>query len=301
MARDWESTFRSWSKPSSDTEHDKCANAESMIRDAIEECPGLAEKTVEVFAQGSYRNNTNVRLDSDVDICVRCMDVCYPDFSGVPGLTLQDVGMVEASYAYSRFKNDVGSALSEKFGEGGITWGPKAFDVHENTYRVDADVVACFEHRRYFRKADGRLDYLSGTVFRADGGGKIVNWPHQHYENGVKKNRATGNRYKYITRVLKRLRNEMVAKGITAAKPIPSYLIECLVWNIPNEGFEHDEYVADVRFALGDTFNHTMREDGCQEWGEVNELKYLFRSSQPWTRQQAHDFLGAAWDYIGFE
>ena len=35
--------------------------------------------------------------------------------------------------------------------------------------------------------------------------------------------------------------------------------------------------------------------------GEVNELKYLFRSGQPWTRQQAYGFVAAAWNYIGFE
>lgn len=163
--------------------------------------------------------------------------------------------------------------------------------------------MPCFEHRRYTgeRLYDGSYYYLSGTEFRPDSGGRVINWPQQHYENGVAKNDATGNRFKYITRVLKRLRNEMADKGITAAKPIPSYLIECLVWNVPNEGFGHDTYTADVRYVLAHTFNETINDEKCSEWREVNELKYLFRIGQPWTRQQAHDFLSAAWDYIGFE
>jgi hypothetical protein len=37
MASDWEETFRSWSKPSSDSEQEKCENAERMIREAIME------------------------------------------------------------------------------------------------------------------------------------------------------------------------------------------------------------------------------------------------------------------------
>jgi len=44
-----------------------------------------------------------------------------------------------------------------------------------------------------------------------------------------------------------------------------------------------------------------MQYDKCSEWGEVSELKYLFRSPQKWTREQAHKFIDAAWDYIGFE
>jgi hypothetical protein len=56
----------------------------------------------------------------------------------------------------------------------------------------------------------------------------------------VAKNNATGGRFKRIVRVLKRLRNEMADHDVAAAKPIASYLIECFVWNVPNEGFGHE-------------------------------------------------------------
>lgn len=270
MARDWEATFRNWSKPSSDTEAAKSGNAESMIRDAIRDSDTLSERNIEIFAQGSYRNNTNVRQESDVDICVRCMDVIYPDYSKVPGLTGSSLGFSTASYTYREFKAEVEQALVQKFGASGVTRGAKAFDVHENTYRVDADVVACFEHRRYFRTSAGGVDYWSGTEFHPDNGGKIINWPHQHYENGVAKNKGTGNRFKYITRVIKRLRNEMAANGIAAAKPIPSYLIECLAYNAPDDAFGHDEYVANVRSILAHTFNNTIRDVDCTDWCTVD-------------------------------
>ena len=223
MARDWESTFRDWSKPSSDTEEQKCENAERMIRDSIKESSSLADKNIEIFPQGSYRNNTNVRQDSDVDICVRCLDVIFTDFSMASGFSIEDVGLVDADYTYSQFKNDVENALVDKFGRRAVTRGNKAIDIHENSYRVDADVVACFEHRLYTsRGTNGRYNYLSGNEFRPDKGGRIINWPNQNYYNGVEKNKATGNRFKYITRVLKRLRNDMIENNIAAAKPISS-------------------------------------------------------------------------------
>jgi hypothetical protein len=300
--RDWEQTLREWSKPSSATEQGKCENAERMIREAIDESEALSGLTIEVFPQGSYRNNTNVRLDSDVDICVRCMNPFFADYSMAPGAGREACGNVAATYSFAQLRDDVESALVAKFGRKGVTRGKKAFDVHANTYRVDADVVACFEHRRYTRRnADGLWLWESGTAFIPDGStGRVINWPHQHYENGVRKNERTGFRFKYITRALKRVRNEMNEMGIPEAAPIPSYLIECLVWNAPNNCFGHEQYRQDMRAVLAHTFNATMTFETCKEWGEVNELKYLFRESQPWTRARANAFLDAAWHYIGF-
>jgi hypothetical protein len=196
----------------------------------------------------------------------------------------------------------VGVALVQKFGARGVTRGKKAFDVHENTYRIDADVVPVFEHRRYNGLwVGGTPDYHSGVEFHPDSGGQIINWPQQTHENGVAKNNATGRRYKATIRILKRLRNEMQEVGIPAAHGVASFLIESLVWNAPDEHFGHDDYTAMMRAVLASIFNDTIRDETCSEWGEVNELKYLFRDGQPWTRAQAHGFLSAAWDYLGFE
>lgn len=297
---DWEETFRNWKNPSSDTEAAKCENAEKKVRAAIWNCPVLSRRNIEIFAQGSYRNNTNVRLESDVDICVRCMDVCWTDFEQAPGNTNTSAGYTNSEYHYSQFKNEVGDALVRMFGKSGVTRGNKAFDIHETANHVDADVVPTFEHRRYYLDR-GRLAYFSGTEFRPDNGGSIVNWAHQHFDRGVEKNNDTNYRFKYITRVIKRLRYKMDADGKTAAKGIPSYLIECLTYNVPNDHFGHNTYTAAVKAVLAQAFNHTMDDDKCKEWLEVSRLKYLFRSSQPWTRQQAHAFISAAWDYLGFE
>ena len=56
-----------------------------------------------------------------------------------------------------------------------------------------------------------------------------------------------------------------------------------------------------VRAVLAYLFNNTINDADCKEWGEVSGLKYLFRTSQPWTRNSAHQFLNDAWDYIGFK
>src|SRR5207253_2817275 len=130
----------------------ECNNAETAIRKAIKASPALAKREIKVSAQGSYYNRTNVREDSDVDVYVRCSDSLFSD---VPeGMSYSDFGLISPSaYPYSQFKKDVKSALEDYFGAEHVTPGKKAFDIKENTYRIAADVLPCFEHRRYY--ADG--------------------------------------------------------------------------------------------------------------------------------------------------
>ncbi len=295
---DWETTFRGWANPLSETEQTKCDNAERMIRDAVRNHSGLAALGVIVFPQGSYRANTNVRLDSDVDICVCCTKFFYAEYA--EGITSSSVGNSGSDFSYGLFKNIVGEALTKKFGKDGVTRGNKAFDVHENSYRIDADVVPTFQHRRYFRNISGAIDFVAGVEFHPDNGGTVINWPEQTHRNGVNRNNATGRRYKSVIRVLKRLRNRMQAEGIPESKNIASFLIECLVWNVPPDRFGHERIADDVKEVLSDAWFNTYLASQSRDWREVNELKYLFRNTQPWTVQQAEAFLWAARSYLGY-
>jgi len=76
-SRDWESIFHTWAQPPSTTEREKCEHAELAVRKAIDANKRIAGKDIQVFAQGSYRNRTNARQDSDVDICVRCTNTFF--------------------------------------------------------------------------------------------------------------------------------------------------------------------------------------------------------------------------------
>lgn len=293
MPRDWEAQFREWAKPPGKTEQDRCDNAASAIRNAIKASDQLRAREVSVFTQGSYRNNTNVRKDSDVDIGILCKDTFCFDLP--EGTTRDAFGFETATYGYDEFKNDVEAALVGYFGRASVTRGNKAFDVHETSYHVEADVAAFFEHRRY--SEDGA--YLEGVELRTDNEhNRIINWPEQHYTNGCRKNTNTGTRFKSIVRVLKALSNEMRERGVSGGD-IPGFLIECLVWNVPNDKFQNSTYTADVKAALVFLYEYTKTDDPCREWGEVSELKYLFRPVQKWSREQANAFTAAAWTYAG--
>ena len=295
----WEETFNQWSKPPGKTEQDKMDNAETAIKKAIAKHDRLSNMDITVSTQGSYQANTNVTQDSDVDVCVRLNStffVRYPE-----GKNRENYGNIAGSISFSTYKDLVHEALNDHFGVQYVTHGDKAFYIHSNSYRVDADVLPAFAYRYYY--GDSYEDYIQpvGVAFIPDKGGRIENWPDQTYSNGVDKNKATSLRYKKIIRIIKNLRNEMQEEKINAANNIASFLIESLVWNTPDNYFNCTNYTDDVKNVLAHTFNATMSDEKCDKWYEVNEIKYLFRLSQPWSRIQAHNFLLAAWDYIGFE
>ena len=93
----------------------------------------------------------------------------------------------------------------------------------------------------------------------------------------------------------------MASNGIKSAENAPSFLIECLVFNASIPCFQYQLFKPMMRAVLAELFNNTLSIEKCSEWGEVSELKYLFRGSQPWPRESAHQFLSDAWNYIGYE
>src|SRR5207302_6691825 len=69
-----------WIKPSSESEQTQQARAETMVVNAIRSSAAFARSSVSVYAKGSYPNNTNVRIDSDVDVVVELSDCIYWDY-----------------------------------------------------------------------------------------------------------------------------------------------------------------------------------------------------------------------------
>jgi hypothetical protein len=284
-----------WASPPSQSEQDRMNNAERAVRNAISDSDQLRARDIRVFAQGSYRNRVNVRADSDVDIAVVCSNTFF--WVGPDGSTAETLGIFPATYLFDMFRQEVGEALIDYFGGAAVTPGDKAFDIKENTYRVEADVAPFFDHRRYSEKDC----YLEGVEMLTRAGRRIINWPDHHYNNGVAKNDRTGRSFKGCVRILKTLRYAMIEDNIGSAKDATSFLMECLIWNVPDEDVARWTWEDRLRACLAHLYNNTRNFEDCREWGEVSELIYLFQGGQPWSWQSAHQFISDCWDYVGFE
>ena len=77
------------------------------------------------------------------------------------------------------------------------------------------------------------------------------------------------------------------------------YLFECMTWNVPNAAFAESTWDTRVQAVLAHLWINTQDDANCTSWCEVDDIKYLFRASQPWTRAAAHTFINEARDFVG--
>lgn len=299
MAKFSEEQLITMTKPASRSEEDKLINAESMARSAINSDPTLKSKNIEIFGQGSYKNNTNIRLNSDVDINIKYEDAFYyyiPNDKKEEDYGLDKLG--KSSYSFSQFKDDVEEALAQSFGRNQVVRGNKCFTVKGNSYRMGMDVVPTFSYRRYLLNGN----YIEGVVFFADDSNlKVVNYPKQHVENGIVKNNNTSRIFKRLTRVFKNIKIRMKEDIYFDNENISSFLLECLVWNVPNNIFnDYDNWNDRLSQSIVYLYNNTKGDSKCKEWGEVSDLLYLFTDNRKWKEKEVNEYLGEMWRYLEY-
>ena len=135
-----------------------------------------------------------------MDVGVMLYDFFFDEYPA--GRTRADFGFSAAGYSFSQFKNELEAALVDHFGRAAVKRGNKAFNISENTYHVEADVVPLWEFRQYWESRD----YRAGVALMTDQGRRIENYPERlaehwpstplHYENGNSKNTNTSRRYR---------------------------------------------------------------------------------------------------------
>jgi len=283
---DWESKFSAWSQGPGKSEAERCENARRVVTNCLTDAGVLRKYGLEVFAQGSYPNRTNIPQESDVDICVRTDQVFFGEYP--QGLTRESFGFLEAPFTYRQFKDDVGRALAERFADE-VTRGDKCFTLHENTHHVDSDIVPTFEHRRYYQRYPQK--FHAGTAFIPDSAAMpIYNWPLQHIANGRAKHARTGDRFKKVVRILKRLQFDMIENGAIKEKMIPSYALECCAYNIADALFKTPSWFDQMKTAIAEIHGAATTASDGDRWVEVNELKWLFHGA-PWTKEQVADLM----------
>lgn len=213
-----------------------------------------AGKSFEVFLQGSYGNDTNIYAESDVDVVIRLDSIYHYDTSKLNPQDLQafQSTLVPGTYSYSDFKSHVIAALQKSFGQNDVKAGKKAVKIKANGNRRNADVVVATEFRLYYSTASG-AKFHQGICFFTPDGTRIANYPKQHSENCTTKHQATNQWFKPMVRILKNMRSKLVDDGVIEAGSAPSYFIEGLLYNVPNDKFGtsyEDTFVAALNWIL---------------------------------------------------
>ena len=291
-----EEQLKIYAAPLSETENQKCLNAISMVRDALKklgltddnkpilrmhsdtyayvlEMRGLyTDRKVKIFVQGSYANDTNVRTESDVDVAIIQEEVFKPVYR--TGITGSNYNFSDAPIPSKTFKDEVQECLVDMFGND-VERRNKSVKVHGNTYRKDIDTVPCMRYRDY--SEDYRFDetnFMGGIVITADTGEVILNYPEQHIRNGLQKNGSTERVYKRMVRIIKKMRYLMEDKFIASASNVSSFVLESLLWNIPDNVYL--KYKSIYRFTFDEVIQYAhSNKSSFIIYKEANGIKPL--------------------------
>ncbi len=196
------------------------------IRKAMDEHKGLSQFNFEVFLQGSYKNDTNLGGDSDVDVVMRLASKLKPRMAVPTGKQLKkDVSHKVAHQRWKSFHDEALKAMRAAYGKDASS-GRKTIKVAKGKIQADADLVVTLSYR------EGIAFYLS------DEGRWVVSYPQQHHQRGSKKEKTTGGRFKRAVRMFKAARNRLIEKKVLTKDDAPSYFIECLLYNVPDRLFK---------------------------------------------------------------
>ncbi|HEX7930448.1 MAG TPA: nucleotidyltransferase [Sphingomicrobium sp.] len=286
-----EAQLETWSKQGSVTQSQATY---ATVRTCLEASDApYAGRSKSIFLQGSYGNDTNIYADSDVDVVIVTDSVFYhSDDDLVPDeqTAIRAVLKGGGGYTYNQFKADVLAQLSKKFGSA-VKPGKKAIFVKGQGSRRDTDVLPAVEFRRYTRfKTYTDSDYYEGITFWTSDGVQITNYPKHHSSNATAKHQATNGYFKPTVRIFKNMRNAMIAKGYLAEGIAPSYFLEGMLYNVPNNQFG-GRYAATCANALN-WLNKCNRDTLLC----ANERYYLLRANSPvcWNPQHFESYLSAA-------
>lgn len=228
-----EAQLQTWSHQGAVT---TASNTNSAIHNALHaQNSPIRDRDFNVYLQGSYKNDTNIRGDSDVDIVVQLNSTFEYDLSVLSEEEKRLFGQsypTSATYLWRNFRDDTLRALIAYFGAQNVTEGNKSLKVKGGSGRLRADVIACLQYRKYLRFRSLQVQpYIEGIVFYTIREGRqIINFPRPHYDNGVDKHspQRTNGWYKPTVRLFKNARTYLIDRNVISEDLAPSYFLECL-------------------------------------------------------------------------
>ncbi len=287
-----ESQLETWAKQGSVTQS---SITYQIIRNALLDSKAVyADKAFEVFLQGSYGNDTNIYAESDVDTVMRLNSIYGYDISALPSKQQAafQQATTAATYTFAEFKQGVITRLTNAFGADYVKSGNKAIKIKAGGSRRSADVVVCYQYRRYLRfNSLSDYKYVPGIIFPSASGGMIINYPKLHSANGTAKHQATNNNFKPLVRIFKNMRGKLEADGLIEKGIAPSYFIEGLLYNVPKGNFSgsYAQIVLNILKWISQTTDRS-------NFVCVNEQYPLLRNNDPvcWPVANGEKFINEA-------
>ena len=304
----WEARFTHWERSPSDTETQQIRRARDMVRDALAQNIWLRSQGVALQPQGSFTNRTNRRNQADIDLRVQHPHIKIefaPDVVFETAWAAGGYGPISSPLEnlFPVMRSEIEVELVRRFGRVNVEPGSKAIRVKGLAgSRSEVDVVPAVSFHRVSNSSfAGSFVTVAGIAILSSDGQWTINYPEQHLANGRAKRLSTGHQFKRVVRIIKSLRKDMKDRGILKQK-VPSFLIECLVYNVADKHFivAGDDRYARVKRVLQEIYS-SLNAGILSPYFmmEVNGIKSLFGQGQAWSVEDAQSFVAMALAHLG--
>lgn len=300
----WNDRLTHWERPASDSEEIQIQRAAGMVRTALSGNLWLTSESVVISPQGSYFNNTNVRLESDMDLraihplvrIVYANDVIVEYAEKVHGIRQSARYFTDVA---ADMRREITASLTQRFGTANVdASGNKAIRLKKvSGSRADVDIAPGFNYIwMWWDHPAQQYRQAAGITILGKDGTWIHNFPEQHYANGVNKRTHTAQRFKRHVRIFKRLRDELVRERKLVSGRVPSFLVECLTYAVEDRYFlvETDDRYDRANRILQRMWELLENPSWTSTATEINSIKFLFHVTQPWTVDDAKGFVALA-------
>lgn len=232
--------------------------------------------------QGSYVNFTGIKDNSDVDLVIKLTNYIKSNID----LTTMYKNINTPPYTFHTFKEDLHKTLINCYGKNKVIVDSKSIKVNiEGNFW--ADVVPAFQYYNW-QFVDTKPKVIKGIYLETENGEPIINFPNQHQNNGQKKSNETNEVSREMVRVFKNVKTYLVENQLIDKIVAPSYFIENLIYNVPNEYFTKN-----LQETFLNILNHLIQSN-IETFKCQNEQDYIFGNNiWHWNTIDAHTFISA--------
>ena len=266
--------------------------------------PKVRPGDVEIYMHGSYANQTNIYFPSDMEIVVELKTNIPKSHYRIHNNYFVEVAL---DFTPQDFSELFFAALTE-LTEGRATQHDKWIEIPKsNTIKHKIEVVPAFSFN-YTESAEPvvtdptlqvqpNIDKVFRGILLWDAGveSHIVTFPTLHQKHGHAKNLATNGGFLRMTRLFKTLNK--VGQREADFDRIRGYFVQCLLFNVPNALFIHDDPRSETTPEASDRIvfykilnfllNTEIDDFACQ-----NLVWELFGSAEEfWKLESGRDFI----------
>ena len=264
------------------------------IKRLKKEFPFFSESDVQIYIQGSYQNGTMVDELAKLEIVVEFGQNSFATLEKLPKLKISRIwsdeedGILVKKRVVS-FKPNVHLGIIKKIlleslmaqtGNDGIYNNSKSIYIPAyKSNKIPCEILPCYT----LNNTPGNESVI---IYDAYINKYVAAFPKLHCKNLATKNEETEGNFIQVVRIFRNIRDILIKNEVIKDSFAPSYFLECLLYNIPNELYKGG-LSSMILKILNYLINCNLNDFICAH----EQFKMFGNNSDAWTTYKARSFI----------